>query len=57
MSEFIVDRPDLQTLKQRYGCSLLVWFGWITWLHFWQPLLTLLGWGSSLWITHQNFLT
>jgi poly-beta-1,6-N-acetyl-D-glucosamine biosynthesis protein PgaD len=57
MSEFIVNHPNLQTSKRRYGDSLLFWFGWITWLHFWQPLLTLLGWGSSLWITHQNFLS
>ncbi len=44
MNPFIISRPDLQTLRQRFGYSFLTFLFWLVWFYLWIPLLSLVGW-------------
>ena len=45
MNDLIIERPDLQTLSQRYGYSFLTLMMWLFYLYLWLPLITLGAWG------------
>ena len=40
----IIDRPDLQSWRQRAVFGSLTMLFWMFWLLLWLPLITLLGW-------------
>lgn len=40
----IIDRPDLQSWRQRAVFGSLTVMFWMLWLLLWLPLITLLGW-------------
>lgn len=40
----IIDRPDLQSWRQRAVFGSLTMLFWMFWLLLWLPLVTLLGW-------------
>jgi biofilm PGA synthesis protein PgaD len=42
--DLIIDRPDLQTRKQRMLFGTVTFVGWAVWAYLWLPLVTLLGW-------------
>jgi len=44
MSPYIIDRPDLQTIRQRFGYSFLTFVFWLIWFYLWIPLISLGGW-------------
>jgi biofilm PGA synthesis protein PgaD len=43
-SPLIIERPDLQSGKQRAVFSVLTAVFWLLWVVLWLPLLTLFGW-------------
>ena len=44
MREIIINRPDLQTFRQRLGSFVIGLLSWTLWLYFLLPLFTLGGW-------------
>ncbi len=44
MNPHIIQRPDMQTLRQRFGYSFLTFLFWVIWFYLWIPLLSLAGW-------------
>lgn len=44
MKATIINRPDLQSFRQKYGQSLLTTFFWILFFFFMRPLIGLVGW-------------
>lgn len=44
MREIIINRPDLQTFRQRLGSFFIGLLSWTLWLYFLLPLFTLGGW-------------
>lgn len=44
MSALIIDRPELQTWRQRAVFGALTAAFWVVWVLLWLPAITLLGW-------------
>ena len=44
----IIERPDLQTMTQRYGYMSFTFFAWFAWLYLVVPLFSLLAWAAGL---------
>lgn len=44
MTDLIINRPDLQTLRQRYTFSVLTLVFWTIWLYLWLPLVSFVAW-------------
>lgn len=44
MREIIINRPDLQSFRQRLGSFFIGLLSWTLWLYFLLPLFTLGGW-------------
>jgi len=40
----IIERPDLQTLAQRFGSMTLTFVFWLVYLYLWLPLVSALAW-------------
>ncbi|MGH8595864.1 MAG: poly-beta-1,6-N-acetyl-D-glucosamine biosynthesis protein PgaD [Gammaproteobacteria bacterium] len=41
---YIIERPELQTLVQRYSSAWLTLIFWVLYLYLWTPLITLIAW-------------
>ena len=50
MRPLIIERPELQSIVQRYGYVSVTVVCWFLWLYLFVPLLSLGGWflGGSL---------
>jgi biofilm PGA synthesis protein PgaD len=44
VTELVIDAPHLQTHGQRFGTAALLVAGWLLWMYFAFPFLTLCGW-------------
>lgn len=44
MNPLIIDRPDLQSWRQKMVSSVLTTTFWVMWIVLWMPLVTLAGW-------------
>ena len=44
MKEIIINRPELQTFRQKLGSWFIALISWSLWLYFLFPLFTLGGW-------------
>jgi biofilm PGA synthesis protein PgaD len=40
----VIERPDLQHLRQRLGWSLVTVIAWAAWFYLWLPLVSALAW-------------
>ncbi len=56
MNPFIINRPDLQTLRQRFGYSFLTLLFWLVWFYLWIPLLSLVGWIFGIDLIHDEMI-
>ncbi len=56
MNPFIISRPDLQTLRQRFGYSFLTFLFWLVWFYLWIPLLSLGGWIFGIDLIHDEMI-
>ena len=56
MKDVIIDRPSLQTRRQRlvYGSVTLVF--WALWIYLWLPLLALFGWLLGIRIAYTEMV-
>jgi biofilm PGA synthesis protein PgaD len=48
MNPLIINRPDLQSFRQKYGQSLLTLLIWVMFFFFMRPLIGLVGWFFGL---------
>lgn len=44
MNPLIIDRPDLQSWRQKLVSGVLTTTFWVVWIALWMPLVTLAGW-------------
>ena len=56
MKSFIIDRPSLQTARQRivYGSVTLVF--WVLWIYLWLPIIALIGWGLGFHLAYEEMV-
>lgn len=53
----IIERPDLQSPRQRATSALMTAFFWLLWAALWLPLLTLAAWAFFGIRFHLNMVT
>lgn len=56
MKEVIIDRPSLQSMRQRfiYGSVTLVF--WALWIYLWLPILAFIGWTLGIRIAYEEMV-
>ena len=52
----ILERPDLQTLSQRWGYRSVTVFAWLAWLYLFVPLLSVAAWVAGLTLVYELLL-
>lgn len=57
MEELIIERPELQTIYQRYGSMTLTAFFWMVWFYIWTPLITLVCWWFGIEFIYTEIFT
>src|SRR5271168_4515967 len=56
MKELIIDRPDLQTARQRVLFGSMTVFFWAIWIYLWLPILALIGWTLGFRIAYEQMV-
>lgn len=56
VSPHIIQRPDLQTLRQRFGDSFLTFLFWLAWFYLWIPLISLGAWAFGVNLFHDEMV-
>ncbi|MCG3202696.1 MAG: hypothetical protein NFCOHLIN_02581 [Gammaproteobacteria bacterium] len=57
MNELVIDRPDLQSLRQRYGYGMATLVLWLAYIYLWMPLATLGAWGLEFGFVRRQLAT
>lgn len=52
----IIERPDLQSLSQRFGFFTLTFLGWVIYGYLWLPLITLIAWQLDLGLSYERMV-
>jgi poly-beta-1,6-N-acetyl-D-glucosamine biosynthesis protein PgaD len=52
----IIERPDLQTLTERYGYASITLVCWLLWLYLVVPLLALIAWAFGATLVYQTLI-
>ncbi len=53
----IIDKPDLQTPRQRLMFGVVTIAAWMMWIYLWLPIITLLGWYFGVRRFHDVMIT
>ena len=54
--DLIIDRPDLQSLRQRYATSFITFAFWVLWFYIWLPMLSLIAWGLGIKLFYEEMI-
>lgn len=52
----IIERPDLQSWRRRFGYAAVTLFFWLFYLYLWQPLLSLVLWTLGVGIAYLQMV-
>lgn len=52
----IIEQPDFQSAKQRYGQRTLAFLGWAGWLYLLLPLVNIIGWGFGAQLFYEKII-
>jgi biofilm PGA synthesis protein PgaD len=54
MTPLVIDRPELQTVAQRYGFGSVTLMLWLAYLYLWLPIISVIAWllGARLFYHH-----
>ncbi|CAN5747566.1 hypothetical protein BH20PSE1_BH20PSE1_25230 [soil metagenome] len=52
----VIERPDLQAWRQKYGYAVLTFAFWGLYLYLWQPLLSLVLWSFGFGLAYEQML-
>src|SRR5271157_5746235 len=56
MKHLIIDRPELQTARQRLLFGSMTLFFWVVWIYLWLPILALIGWSLGFTIAYRQMV-
>lgn len=56
MSRFIIDRPDLQSMTQKYGFGSLTLLLWVVYLYLWIPFISVVAWLVGVHLFHFHII-
>jgi len=56
MRPLIIERPDLQSLRQWYAYAILTLLFWILWFYLWIPLVSLVAWLFGFQLFYQQMI-
>ena len=52
----IIERPDLQTLTQRFGSMSLTFVFWLLYLYLWLPVISAFAWLTEGYFFYDNLI-
>ena len=52
----VIERPDLQSLSQRWGYRSVTVFAWLAWLYLFVPIISVVAWIAGLTLVYQLLL-
>lgn len=52
----IIERPDLQTLWQKYSYGFFTALAWTIWLYLWLPLVSLIAWLFGVRVFYEHMI-
>lgn len=52
----IIERPDLQSLWQKYSYGFFTALAWTVWLYLWLPLISLIGWLFGVRVFYEHMI-
>ncbi|MDX1762724.1 MAG: poly-beta-1,6-N-acetyl-D-glucosamine biosynthesis protein PgaD [bacterium] len=52
----IIERPDLQTLWQKYSYGFFTALAWTIWLYLWLPLVSLIAWLFGVQVFYEHMI-
>lgn len=52
----IIERPDLQTLWQKYSYGFFTALAWTIWLYLWLPLVSLIAWFFGVQVFYEHMI-
>jgi len=52
----VIERPELQTVAQRYGYLSVTFLFWVLWLYLVVPLISLLAWVAGLTVIYESLI-
>jgi len=56
VTRFIIDRPDLQSMTQKYGFGSLTLLLWVAYLYLWIPLVSVMAWVIGVHLFHHHVI-
>lgn len=56
MTRFIIDRPDLQSMTQKYGFGSLTLLLWVVYLYLWIPFISVMAWLIGAHLFHHHVI-
>ena len=56
MIELIIDRPSLQTSRQRLIFGSMTFIFWALWIYLWLPIVALIGWMLGFRIAYYEMI-
>ena len=54
MNQFIINRPDLQSFRQKYGYSSITVLLWAAYIYMWLPLISLAAWFFGVHLFYEH---
>ncbi|MDI1298490.1 poly-beta-1,6-N-acetyl-D-glucosamine biosynthesis protein PgaD [Methylotenera sp.] len=55
-NSLIIERPELQSMTQRYGWKSVTFAFWMFYVYLWVPLITLVVWWVGVKLFHTNMI-
>lgn len=55
-NSLIIERPELQSMSQRYGWKTVTFLFWMFYIYLWVPLITLVVWLVGVKLFHINMI-
>ena len=56
MNPLIINRPELQSPRQRLIYPIITFVFWVLWVYIWLPLVSLIAWGFGVQLFYDEMI-
>ena len=56
MNPLIINRPELQSPRQRLIYPIITFIFWVLWVYIWLPLISLIAWGFGVQLFYDEMI-
>ncbi|RME32881.1 MAG: poly-beta-1,6-N-acetyl-D-glucosamine biosynthesis protein PgaD [Gammaproteobacteria bacterium] len=54
--DLVIERPELQDWRSRYGYGLLTLLAWLAYVYLWLPLISLAAWSLGIQLFYRHMI-